>query len=80
MIMADRGTKQILLGECKWRKEAPAPATVAEFLAKDYLISQYQQFYHCFFSKAPFGEEIRRLERSGAIRLFDLYSLFAEGL
>ncbi len=80
VIMADRENRQILLGECKWRNEPPDLAAIQQALEKDHLMPAYRQFYHCFFSKAPFGKNAGRLQEEGNIMLFDLEALFTEGL
>ncbi|MDR1193483.1 MAG: ATP-binding protein [Peptococcaceae bacterium] len=80
VIMADRETRQILLGECKWQNEPPSGAAIEGLLGKDYLLPRYQRFYHCFFSKAPFGPAARRLRKDSGVLLFDLADLFLAGL
>lgn len=79
VIMADRGTKQLLMGECKWRNETPDLATLRQSM-KDYLMPEFQQFYHCFFSKVPFAEAAQHLQKHEGLLLYDLDALFADGL
>lgn len=80
VIMADRENKQILLGECKWRNELPDAAVVQQSLDKDYLMPEYREFYHCFFSKVPFAASALRLQEDGKVMLFDIEDLFTDGL
>lgn len=79
VIMADRGTKQLLMGECKWRNEPPDLATLRQSM-KDYLMPEFQQFYHCFFSKVPFTEAAQHLQEHEGLLLYDLGAIFADGL
>lgn len=80
VIMADRTTGQILLGECKWKNESPDSASIKRSMEKDHLMPQYRRFFHCFISKVPFQESVRQIQTQGEILLFDLDALFAEGL
>lgn len=80
VIMADRAAKQILLGECKWRNESPAPAAIEQLLDKDCLMPQYNEYYHCFFSKVPVGSAALQLGKERKVLLFDLEDLFTEGI
>lgn len=77
VIMADREQRQILLGECKWRNQSPDIKAVTSFLEKDYLMPEYKEFFHCFFSKVPFSEEVRKLQDEKQVLLFSLKDLFA---
>ena len=78
MIMADRETKTILLGECKWRNASPELSVLRKVVEKDYLMPAYKDFYHCFFSKTPYSEQAKALGKQENILLFDVNSLFAE--
>lgn len=80
VIMADRDTGKILIGECKWRNTPPEASVIRQCMEKDYLMPQYREFYHCFFSKVPFSEAASRLQAEGNIQLYDLAALFQEDL
>ncbi|MDO4265836.1 MAG: ATP-binding protein [Eubacteriales bacterium] len=78
VIMADRETKQALLGECKWKNSAPDKNDILNGIEKDYLLKDYQTFYHCFFSKTAYEDKIiRELGSSeNAPKLYVLDDLF----
>lgn len=79
-IMADRENKTILVGECKWRNASPELSTIQKVMEKDYLMPEYKQFYHCFFSKTAYSEQAKAFEREENILLYDVDSFFQEGL
>lgn len=80
VIMADRENRVILLGECKWRNAVPEMSVIQKSIKRDYLMPEYKEFYHCFFSKTPYSTQAEELEKQGKILLFDVESLFQEGL
>ena len=78
VIMADRESKTILIGECKWRNASPELSVLQKVMEKDYLMPQYKKIYHCFFSKAPYSEQAKELERKEGILLFDVDRFFQD--
>ena len=53
VIAANRQTKQIILGECKWRESVNFKAETEKLISKTHLLSEYAERYYYFFSKAP---------------------------
>lgn len=75
VVMANRKSKQILLGECKWKNNIDDVAEIARLRAKSHLLAEYQERYYFFFSKVPYSKAAVALE-DDHLRLIHLDMLF----
>jgi len=77
-VIADNNSeKKILLCECKWRNEPTDIAEIQKLMAKTHLIPGYSEYYFMFFSKSPYTDEAKRLERENDnLKLVTLDMLF----
>lgn len=63
VIMADRISNTILLGECKWRNELKDVQEIEKLLHKNYLLPDYQNRFYAFFSKTEFSDAAKALKK-----------------
>jgi hypothetical protein len=57
VIAANRQTKQIILGECKWKKSISYKAETEKLIRKGYLLPEYTEQHYYLFVKQPSREE-----------------------
>lgn len=77
LCLADKTGKRIIIGECKWRNDAASKADIEEWMAKDYLLSDYTDRYYVYFSKSGYTDEAKHLEqRNPKLQLLELKDLF----
>ena len=63
-VVADNKREgQIILGECKWRNEPTDAGDIMKLISKTSLISGYEEYRYMFFSKAPYTEAAKQIER-----------------
>lgn len=62
VVMANRKSKQIILGECKWRNSTAQVADILKLKSKTYLLPEYADRYYFYFSKTAFSAAARKLE------------------
>ena len=81
-IIADnKYEKKILMGECKWKNELTDAAEVLKLASKAHLIPGYEQYNFMFFSKAPYTEAAKNLEKENRdLKLVSLEMLFCPAL
>ncbi|MDR3121016.1 MAG: ATP-binding protein [Clostridiales bacterium] len=77
VVAANRAKKQILLGECKWRRGAGDAAQLRKLMEKTYLLSGYGDRYYCLFSKTAFSKEARAMA-DGRVSLISTDDLFQQ--
>lgn len=77
IIMADRFSKTLLLGECKWRNDLKDRKEIEKLLNKDCLLTEYTNRHYCFFSKAAYSEKAQALSKERPdLHLFTIEDLF----
>jgi uncharacterized protein len=77
VIAANRISKQILLGECKWKNSIDDVAEIKKLINKDHLLPDYSERYYCLFSKVPFTTEALAMEHNNSkLRLINLDMMF----
>jgi hypothetical protein len=76
IVAANRGGKQIILGECKWKNRLNDVTEIQKLMSKEHLLSEYSDRYYCFFSKAPFSKSAKKLEGE-RLKLITADMLFA---
>jgi AAA+ ATPase superfamily predicted ATPase len=55
IIMGDKKSGKLLLGECKWRDNFSEVEEIEKLLSRAALFPAYKEFYFYFFSKTPFS-------------------------
>jgi len=53
VIAANRQTKQIILGECKWKEAVSFRAETEKHISKGYLLPEYTERHYYLFVKSP---------------------------
>ena len=77
VVMANRFTGQLLLGECKWRNEFKDIQEIEKLLDKGRLFPEYKECYYAFFSKVPYSKEALNLaEQHKNLLLYTVDDLF----
>jgi AAA+ ATPase superfamily predicted ATPase len=78
LVFANRQTKQIIVGECKWKNSLEDVHEIRKLMDKTHLLPEYNDRWYYFLSKAPFSEkaqqmagECERLNLVTAEMLFD---------
>ena len=61
LVAANRESKQIVLGECKWRGDVSVAGELKKLASKVHLLGEYKDRYHYMFTKTPMAlpEEYR---------------------
>jgi len=75
VIMANRKTKQIMLGECKWKNNINDVAEILKLKAKTHLLTEYPKRYYFLFSKVPYSAAAMNME-DDHLKLVHLDMLF----
>jgi len=57
VIAANRQTRQIILGECKWKENVNCRAETEKLISKVHLLPEYTQRHYHLFVKMPLEEE-----------------------
>jgi len=74
VIAANRQTRQIVLGECKWKENVSFRAETEKLVSKGYLLPEYTERYYYLFVKKPAqeGQEHNDITVVTADMLFDI--------
>ncbi|OZG61342.1 ATPase [Bifidobacterium lemurum] len=75
VVLANRQSKEILLGECKWRNTFNETEAVESLLAREGLISGYDTTYFMFFSKVEVSEATRS-KYAGKVEFLSVQDLY----
>lgn len=75
IVLANRKTKQIMLGECKWRNSIDDVAEIMKLKAKTHLLKDYQERYYFLFSKVSYSRTAENL-KDDHLKLIHLDMLF----
>lgn len=79
VIAADKPSKQILLGECKWRGSFDETEALRNLEARAALVKGYEERTFALFTKLPLGEATkRRCASRDDILLVSVADLFAD--
>jgi AAA+ ATPase superfamily predicted ATPase len=57
VIAANRQTRQIILGECKWRDNINYRVEIEKFIGKRYLLPEYSERHYYLFVKLPMEKD-----------------------
>ncbi len=76
VLAANRRSKQIVIGECKWKSNINDVSIIQKLMSKEHLLSEYKDRYYYLFSKVEFTEEAKKFERE-RVTLVTLDMLFA---
>jgi uncharacterized protein len=63
IVAENKFNKQILFGECKWRNNINHVDEINKLLNKNHLIPNYKEYYYMFFSKIPYSNKSKKLEK-----------------
>ena len=58
VIAANRSTRQIVLGECKWRSNISLSAEAEKLISKAHILAEYTDRHYCIFVKTPKKEKV----------------------
>ena len=74
VIAANRSSKQIVLGECKWRSSVNLAAVAEKLMGADHMLPEYKERYYYIFLKTPpkDGQEAKGAKVVTAQELFSL--------
>lgn len=61
--MENKKEKKILIGECKWRNQLKTVKEIQKLMSHASYLPGYDEYYFYFFSKAPYPEQARELEK-----------------
>jgi AAA+ ATPase superfamily predicted ATPase len=61
VVLANRKTKEIILGECKWKKDIKDTADIIKLTGKTHLLADYTDRYYFLFSKASFSDAAKAM-------------------
>jgi AAA+ ATPase superfamily predicted ATPase len=75
VLAANRMSKQIAIGECKWKNHIEDVAEIKKLMSKEHILREYPDRYYYLFSKTPFEKEAKKLE-SERIKLVTTDMLF----
>jgi len=77
LVLANHKTKEIILGECKWKNNLKDVEEIDRLREKTHLLKEYTDRYYFFFSKVPFSKAATSLsnERLVLITADDLYNI-----
>ena len=79
IIAANRKNKEIILGECKWKNSIDDVSGVNKLKNKEHLLPDYKDRSYFIFSKAPYSDHARKLEKMDRnLYLITLDMLFEE--
>ena len=79
VIMADRLTKSMILGECKWKNDFKDVAEIEKLLQKKDLFPEYDNQYYAFFSKTAYSRQALEMKKKNdRLMLYTLKDLFQE--
>lgn len=77
IIAANKFTKELIEGECKWKNNIDDVSEIKKLIEKDCLLSDYPRKYFYLFSKVDFQPQAKELEKSEKrlhlIRLQDMF-------
>ena len=61
--MENKKEQKILIGECKWRNQLKTVKEIQKLMSHASYLPGYDEYYFYFFSKAPYPEQARELEK-----------------
>lgn len=65
VVAADKSTKSIIIGECKWREtELISAAKLSSWMSRTHLLGEYTHRHYYLFSKREFPEDILEAQRN----------------
>ena len=63
IVMENKKEQKILIGECKWRNQLKTVKEIQKLMSHASYLPGYDEYYFYFFSKAPYPEQARELEK-----------------
>jgi AAA+ ATPase superfamily predicted ATPase len=77
VVAANRKNKQIILCECKWKNSFDDTGEIKKLIEKEHLLSEYKDRHYYFFSKIPYSDKAKLLEKEKSnLHLVDIDMLF----
>ena len=77
LVMGNPAEKKLIVGECKWRKEAASKADIENWMGKDYLLPGFRDRYYVYFSKGGYTKAAEELAKQNArLKLLKTEDLF----
>jgi hypothetical protein len=77
VVAANRKSKKIILGECKWKNSFNDTAEIEKLMSKQHLLPEYKDRSYYLFSKVPFSRAAKALEKENdCLHLISLDMLF----
>ena len=74
VVAANRSRKQIILGECKWKRDVNLASEVKKLTGKEHLLAEYKERHYYIFSKMmPDGK--RSWENAKVVSMDMLYDI-----
>ena len=73
VIAANRNKRQIILCECKWKKDVSTAAEAKKLMSKNHLLSEYEERHYYIYTKA-IPEEKNNTERVTVITIDAMYN------